>query len=130
MQKRPHVRDGDEKSRMDRIEAAAKQLLDKGVSPTYRNLLRIGFGSKAVNDWRKQAYPDGKAPRPKRRREEPAPVEQKEAPIAQLAQPDQPVQAAQSALPAKRQRVERHCRRPGGSYISCFSCRYLLKKNL
>ena len=56
VRRQPHVKDKDEKARLERIDQAARQLMQNGVKPTYRNLQKLGFGSKVINYWRKNVY--------------------------------------------------------------------------
>ena len=48
------MRDGNKEARMARLEATAKSLEEKGITTTARNLLRLGFGSRIVNEWKKK----------------------------------------------------------------------------
>jgi hypothetical protein len=64
MQKQPHLRNNDEKSRMARLEQSAKTLQDNHIKPTSRNLLRLGFGSRIVNLYKKQKKDKAEEVRP------------------------------------------------------------------
>ena len=54
IKKQARVRDGNKEARMARLEATAKSLEEKGITTTARNLLRLGFGSRIVNEWKKK----------------------------------------------------------------------------